>query len=381
MRGSMSINKTVLVVTTIGNGSFLDNYVNAILDEGLLDDITIIVIPDLKTPPSLFKKCEEIKSKGVRIFCPTVEEQDAYLEKLGSIKRIIPYNSDNRRNIGFLMALEKGCEVLISVDDDNFPRPGEPFFKEHLVINQKIEMEAVNSSDGWFNICELMEVEPRTTYPRGFPYRYRHKNPEIVKKMEEGIVHINVGLWLGHPDIDAVSCLYAPAQAKRFKGSRLLLGNNTWSSINSQNVSLFRDAIVSYYFIPMGYKILGMEIDRDGDIFSGYFCQKCVRHLGYRVRVGTPVVDHIRNPHNYLKDLTQELGCIWLLEDITEWLREVKLKGNTYTESYLCLASLLEETVEKFSGFIWTKNSKRYFHYLANCMRTWVKAIKTIEGY
>lgn len=50
------------------------------------------------------------------------------------------------------------------------------------------------------------------------------------------------GCWLGHPDIDAVSCLYSPARAKRVKGKSVLLGRNTWSPINSQNTAIARDA-------------------------------------------------------------------------------------------------------------------------------------------
>lgn len=372
--------KIFLVATTIGDGSFLDSYANAIVNEGLLDEISVIVIPDLKTPPKLFDKCKEIGKRGIKIFCPTVEEQDTYLSKLGNIKQIIPYNSDNRRNIGFLMALEKGCEVLISVDDDNFPRPQEPFFKEHLIINQKVEMEAVNSSNRWFNICNLIEVEPKNVYPRGFPYRYRHKNPEIVYKKEEGMVHVNAGLWLVHPDIDAVSWLCSPAESKAFKGKSVLLGSNAWSPINTQNTALTRDAIAAYYFLRMGYPVMGIPIDRDGDIFSGYFLQACVRHLGYRIRVGTPVVNHIRNAHDYLKDLTHELACIWVLEDITEWLCEIKLEGSTYIEMYLCLADMLDDAVEKFSGFIWNDATRGYFHYIAYCMRTWIKAFKSVGG-
>jgi hypothetical protein len=372
--------KISLVVTTIGDGSFLDSYYNALLGEGLLEEVSIIVIPDLKTPSKLFQKCEELQNKGLKIFCPTVEEQDVFLAKLGNIQKIIPYNSDNRRNVGFLMAFEKGCDILISMDDDNFPLILEPFFKEHLLVNQEIEMEAVHSSSGWFNICELLEVEPKTTYPRGFPYRHRHEDSQIDFKKEKGVIHVNAGLWLGHPDIDAVSCLYSPAQAKAFKGKSVLLGHNTWSPINTQNTAIARDAIPAFYFLRMGYPIMGIPIDRDGDIFSGYFIQACARHLGYRIRVGTPLSNHIRNTHNYLKDLTHELACIWILEDITDWLHDVKLEGTTYAETYLCLADMLEDQVERFSGFIWNDATRGYFHYIAYCMRTWIKAIKIIGG-
>ncbi len=73
-----------------------------------------------------------------------------------------------------------------------------------------------------------------------------------------------------------------------------------------------------------------MSIDRYGDILSGYFAQACVRHMGHRVRVGTPCVDHRRNAHHYLKDATHEMGCVWLIEDLADWLVELKLQGGTY---------------------------------------------------
>lgn len=128
-----------------------------------------------------------------------MEEQECFLDKFGNVKRMIPYNSDNRRNIGFLMALERGCEGLIWVDDDNYADPLEPFFKEHLVVNQKVAQQAVNSNNGWLNVCELMDVEPRSTCARGFPYRCRHKKPEVVVKTGGGTVHINAGLLARSP--------------------------------------------------------------------------------------------------------------------------------------------------------------------------------------
>jgi hypothetical protein len=373
-------NKICFVTTTVNKGDFLDYYARKIKKENLNNDVLMIVIPDLKTPPILYKKCKEIKKQGIKIVCPTIKEQESFLKKLGEISKIIPYNSDNRRNVGYLLALEKGGEVIISIDDDNYPLQFKPFFKEHLIVlKEKVKMPAIHSKNGWFNICNLLNAKPKNIYPRGFPYRYRFQNPKIYYKKEKGRIHINVGLWLRDPDIDAVTWLANPAKIDNFKGKSVLLGKNTWSPINTQNTALYRDAIAAYYFWRMGYPIGGMMIDRDGDIFSGYFCQACVKHLNYKIRVGTPIVNHIRNTHNYLKDLTKELGCILLLEDIVEWLRQVKLEGKNYLDAYLSLASLLDDAVEKFSGSIWNKESRNYFHYIAYCMRTWIKTIKIIS--
>jgi hypothetical protein len=279
-------NQTCLVMTTIGDGTFVERCAEAIRREALPGRICVIVIPDRKSPPSLFETCDRVKQGGIDVLCPSIEAQDAYLAKFGAIKGVIPYNSDNRRNIGFLLALEQGCDVMISVDDDNYPLPETAFLTEHLVVGQRAEAESIASDDGWFNICDLLEIEPRTTYPRGFPYSRRHQDRKTTTTREEGVVHVNAGLWLGHPDIDAVSCLYAPARSKAFKGKSVFLGQDTWSPINTQNTAIVREAIAAYYFWRMGYPLMGMPIDRDGDIFSGYCVQACARHLGYRVPIG-----------------------------------------------------------------------------------------------
>ena len=69
----------------------------------------------------------------------------------------------------------------------------------------------------------------------------------------------------------------------------------------------------------------GLQIDRFGDIFSGYFSQACARHLGHSIRAGTPIAEHRRNAHRYLRDATQEMAGIWVLEDLLPWLADLRL--------------------------------------------------------
>jgi len=378
----MSKLKFAIVVTTIGKGDFLDIYCQQASIEGLRHHLRIIVIPDQKSPTELYEKCNSLVSAGFDVACPSLSEQESYLTRFGSLVDLIPYNSDNRRNIGFLMALEWGCDVLISLDDDNYciQIQGNNVFDNYAVVcRDQVKLPAVYSSNNWFNICDMLEVEPNSrVYPRGFPYHKRHQQAEVTFAEESGPVRLNAGLWLGEPDLDAITWLAAPVRAKSFNGQSVFLGQNTWSPINTQNTSLHRDLIVAFYFVRMGYPLAGMPIDRYGDIFSGYFCQACVRHLGHRIRVGTPIALHKRNSHNYLRDLTNELGCIWVLEDLTEWLCEIKLEGNTYAEAYLSLADALNHQVERFKGFIWTDATRAYFHQMSYCMRQWVAAFRQI---
>jgi hypothetical protein len=372
--------QAALVVTTIGDGQFLNFYAEKFKRSEVLDRVTIYVIPDLKTPASVFERCRQLQKAGVLITCPSIQEQEIYLSKLG-ISTLIAYNSDHRRNVGFLMALAGECEYLISIDDDNLCKDGGAFIDEHAIVCQgEREFEAIDCASGWYNICELLEVEPANVYPRGLPYRFRRPTAGSSRHFERGVVHLNAGLWLGEPDLDAITWLANPATARSFRGTSLVLGRDTWSPINTQNTALHRDAVAAFYFVSMAHNVAGMQMGRYGDIFSGYFCQACIRHLGYRLRVGTPVVDHLRNRHNYLSDLNQELPCIWLLEDVAEWLRELRLEGNNYPETYLSLADAIDAAVEKFHGFIWDDSARSWFHATAEDMRLWIGAVRTVGG-
>jgi hypothetical protein len=370
-----------VVVTTIGRGEFLKDYYAAAVEEHALDRVEFIVIPDRKSPPELYAACAEYSSRGMRVRCPDLRAQDEYLARL-DLTDFIPYDSDNRRNVGYLMALESGADFAISIDDDNYAIAGARFFAEHAVVASRnpVTTPSVESSTGWFNICRLLQVDPPNVYPRGFPYRRRHEHAEISERNETGHVRLNAGLWLGEPDLDAMTWLVSPARAANTIGRSVLLGPRAWSPINTQNTALHRDVLVSYYFARMGYPLgpgLG-TIDRYGDILSGYFAQACVRHMGDRIRVGTPAVDHRRNSHNYLRDATAEMGCVWLVEDLTEWLTALELTGATYHETYLSLAASLDDAAERFKGFIWTDATRGYVHQLAYCMRRFAGACRRI---
>ena len=363
-----------IVMTTINDGEVLNGYCQQSRFEGVSQSVTIFVIPDRKTPKRLYARCDELLKAGFRIKCPTLEEQDNYLKRLGVPETLIPYDSDNRRNIGYLMALEAGDPIMLSIDDDNYCI-GPTYGGLSIVCDDVVESPTVNSSNGWFNFCDMLLLEPQGRfYPRGYPYHKRHRDNQVSVSTEGGPVRMNVGLWLQEPDLDAISWLTTMVRATQFRGESFLLGNNTWSPINTQNTALNRDLIITYYFVRMGYSLGGIVIDRYGDIFSGYLSQACVRHMGHRIRVGTPVAEHRRNAHNYLKDLTGELACILCLEDLTQWLVELELQGSSYAETYLCLADAIDAQVPRFCGKIWAQATQDYFHEMTCCMRQCVKA-------
>lgn len=363
-----------MVVTTINDGSILFDYCTEAERTGWKNNVTFYVIPDKKSPRALYLRCDQIDATGFDVRFIDLDDQRDYLAHL-DIEHLVPWNSDNRRNIGYLMAVAEECDTIISIDDDNYCRTND-FFNEHNVVTQGIhELDTIESKDKWVNVVrELLEIP---AYHRGFPFRERNKiGSGFDWQPREGRVALNAGLWFESPDIDAVTWL--GSSKSLLKGDTLrdsfVLGRDVWSPINSQNTAIRRDAMAAYYFVPMGATVQGLQIDRFADIFSGYFVEACVKHMGDYVRMGSPVANHIRNSHDYMKDLRQELACYEILDELTAWLTEEKLDGSTYPEAYLSLASRMEDAVERFQGGIWTVDTKGFFHRMAYCMRRWIKA-------
>jgi hypothetical protein len=316
----------------------------------------------------------------VDVRIPKIDEQDDFLGKIG-MKDMIPYNSDNRRNVGYLMAIEDNVDFVISLDDDNFCIEGSKPFNEHSIVSKQTSThKKIDSNNNWVNICEMIDFDKDVgVYPRGFPYHKRHESKSYSYETDECNIKVNAGLWLSDPDIDAITWLNSPVQGNEFTGDSVVLGESTWSPINTQNTGIANEAVTAYYFVPMGYPIKGHTIDRYGDIFSGYFLEAVCKSLGHDIRFGTPVADHRRNAHNFMKDARGEFGGMIVLEDLVSFLTDLKLDGNTYEEAYLSLSYQLQEGVEKFSGSIWDDTTRAYFHRLAHLMRRWVKACKDVR--
>jgi len=373
--------RAAIVVTTIFEPCFLRGYLDNVRAHGREDETTVFIIPDRKTPRSVGEAAAEARRKGLDVQCPDEAEQTGFLKRLNLPGDFIPWNSDNRRNVGYLMALAHGCEALISIDDDNFCRADADFVGEHQAAGTEATGAVVASSDGWFNVCSLLEIDAGVeVFPRGFPYfaRGSERTVETGSPGDPPVVAVNVGLWLDDPDVDAVSRLALGPRATRFRQRSVILGRDVWSPINTQNTAVSRDAAAAYYYVRMGHALQGLSIDRYGDILSGYFVQKCAKHLGHAARVGTPVADHVRTRHDLLKDLYHELAGIVLTEELVPWLVEEPLQGGDYPDAYACLAEGLAAASGRFKGFVWDEGGRDFLEATARAMRTWLQAVKSI---
>lgn len=370
-----------LVLTTIFDPVILDDYYSNFERYGHLDDVEVIVIPDRKTPAAAFGTCSRLARRGLKVACPELEQQEVFLKRIGLDPAAIPYNSDNRRNVGYLMALERQSDFLISIDDDNYCTPAEDYFGIHAEALLKRRPHTIAASESRFlNICDLLDITAAPVYPRGYPYFARHHTSAPRMAQGDARAMINAGLWLNDPDVDAITWLALHPSVRAFKNRSVVLHPSTWTPVNSQNTALLRELIPAYYFIRMGYSLGGLSVDRYGDIFSGYFALACAKHLGGTARFGTPIADHRRNSHNYLKDASIEWPAILLLEDVMAWLVDVQLSGSTCEDAYLALSYGLQDAVETFQGPAWTGASRGFFHQMGHLMRVWLSGCRTLTG-
>ena len=390
-RFQLERNKVDIVVTTIFEPQWLDGYLGNIRMYGREEQVTVRIIIDRKTPPSVIAAAESARQQGFKVDCPSLHEQEVFLQRFGLQDDFIPWNSDNRRNIGFMRAYESGCDVLISIDDDNYCLADSDFVGSHLAaLNGSLEQadDVLFASNGsWFNICGQLQSQCNDAFfARGYPYHAR--NPDRQAQLERQCpdslssarVVLNAGLWLDDPDVDAASRLVQGPRVSGAAHDAVVLAPECWSPINTQNTALRRDAIPAYYYVRMGFPIKGLSIDRFGDIISGYLVQKCAKHLGDAIRFGGPVAEHRRSPHNLFKDLYHELAGMVLIEELMPWLLSLKLQGSTYQETYAHLAQELAEASNQFQGFIWDEGGREFLISTSAHMQRWLQAVRVLDG-
>ena len=334
------MNKYALVTTTIFVPKLLDEYAKDFKKYNR--DTIFIVIGDKKTPPETAEYCVELAERqGITVEYFSPERQEEYLSKWPDLRDHIQWNCIMRRNVGILYAYELGCESIATIDDDNFLVAGD-YLGTHA-IDTEIEVTEITSNTNWMNVCSaLQEVENRPFYHRGFPLEMRleEQRQEVPKTITPAV---SAGLWLGDPDIDALTRLYNltnPIDAVALKDERRLTpAKGTWAPFNSQNTAIARRVIPGYFLSP--------KVGRYDDIWASYIVKHISDHLDEHIVFGAPLVKQERNPHNYWRDLDMERYGHALSLTFVNTLAEIKLEGKDYKECYAEIAQQLPTLMAK----------------------------------
>ncbi|MGE5682216.1 MAG: hypothetical protein ACM34K_15215, partial [Bacillota bacterium] len=348
-----------------------------------LEQVKIWIVGDNKTPVIVGDIAQELTSNGLETIYLDVEKQKEWGKKYLSFYDRIPYNNETRRNIGYLCALEDGCDLLISIDDDNFPTE-EDFIGLHAVTGSSYSSGLISEVSGFHNICEYLQFTPdKLVFPRGFPFKLRGQknNPEVIKAKSEVKIGLNTGLWLLEPDIDATTWLNGKVESINYSGDKTyVLDQNTWTPINTQNTSVIRDLIPAYFCIPMGWDVPGGKIQRYGDIWGGYFFQALIKNTSYHVAFGRPIVAHKRNPHDYVDDLRFEFWGMILTDWLTNYLmEEFNPEGESMITRLEQLSDFLKSRTDKLPKWC-PDEMKGFMNWTADNIYFWAKACgKIIE--
>jgi hypothetical protein len=366
-----------IVFTTINHPSILRDLHSNIKQFGHLDKVKVWVVGDRKTPASAGELAKEISAQGLETVYFDIAAQDEWGKNF-PLYSLIPYNTDGRRVFGYLRALEDGCQVMISIDDDNFPTQDD-FVGGHLKTGQAWTAPLVREEKHFHNICEYLTFSPqRLVFPRGFPFQLRgHANqPQSIPAPKNTVIGVTEGLWFDEPDVDATTWLNGKIKGTKYNGPDLfVLDQPTWSPVNTQNTSVVRELIPAFVFVTMAWAVPGGKLDRYGDIWGGYFLIALMQGTKYNVAFGRPLVDHRRNPHNYVDDLRYEFwGMI-----LTDWLLEIlrnsfKPKSSTMTDRVLELAEFLDADAIRQLPKWCPPEITSFLNYTAKNLRQWSAA-------
>jgi len=293
---------------------------------------------------------------------------------------VIPERCHAETSFGFLVAYEEEADVIIELDDDVFPVIGHNLIKSHLDNIFGKEGVKVSSKHKWYNTMEnlILSRYSHKIFPRGHPYSPIARLENYTWDKDCGECVLNMGLWVGHPDLDALTILYYGGLdgrcniiSKDLKREKVIVGKGTYFAVCSMNTSFVPKIIPAFYQLYMKY----MGIDRFDDIWSGIFLKKIADHLGDRICLGKPLVRHIKRPRSIFKDLKSELGGIAVNEVLWRIVDQVELSGRDYNRCYLELISGIERNLNKFNE----KLDRDFMRLQVKKMRLWLDIVDKIK--
>jgi hypothetical protein len=306
-----------LVVTSISS----PNAVLQSLAEGSSKhQIPFYVIGDTKSPTAF-------ELDGCNFM--SVEDQKKLPYQYASLA---PVKSYARKNIGYLMAIDNGCEWICETDDDNFPRDSFWLPRDRQMKGKEVV------GKGWVNVYS--HFADRFIYPRGFPIECLSAsvNGELYDEIPStGIAPIQQGLADANPDVDAIYRLVHPLPLDFIKRDPLFLSERAWCPFNSQNTTFFREVFPLMY-LPAHCSF------RMTDIWRSFVAQRLLWTCDWRLVFHSSTVWQERNEHDLLKDFADEIPGYLNNAKICRTLEELPLKNgpeHMLTNLRQCYESLI----------------------------------------
>jgi len=242
-----------------------------------LPDWTLIVVGDRRTPPDYRLE------NGIYL---SPEDQERLAPELSDL---IGWNCIQRRNLGFVLALDMDAELVATVDDDNIPYPS---WGRDILVGRTIELKTYAAANGCFD--PVGATEHGHLWHRGYPLQLLGSRDYSQCEFRSVRVDVQADFWDGDPDVDAV-CRLEHTPNVRFDPGIFPYTSSAISPFNSQNTFVGRDALTRYFMVP--------GVGRMDDIWAAFHLQS----LGFRVAYGPASVRQERNPQDLTRNLVDEI--------------------------------------------------------------------------
>jgi len=292
----------------------------------------------------------------------------------------IPEKCHAETSFGFLVAYKEGADVILELDDDCFHASNHNLIREHLNNLLSNGGFIVSSNSKWYNTIEnLVLNNDFVVFPRGHPYAPEARIESYNwKKTNNRKCVLNMGLWAGYPDLDALTILYnggldgrCSIKSVGLKRDKVIVDGGTYFAICSMNTSFQRRIVPAFYQLYM--KVMG--VDRFDDIWSGLFIKKIADHVSDNICLGKPLVYHDKRTRSTFKDLKAELEGMIINETLWRIVDSLELNSKDYFECYLELANGIEKNVEKFSE----KAHRDFISLQVEKMKLWLEVVDKIK--
>ena len=218
-----------------------------------------------------------------------------------------------RKNVGYLVAMERGAETIVETDDDT------DAYDAFWQVRQEAQSVAVVEQPGWVNIYGYF-TDARI-WPRGLPLDELRAvpPPRDALAAAETVCPIQQGLVDDDPDVDAVYRLVLDLPFRFAPGTSVALAPGALCPFNSQNTTWWPDAYPLMY-LP-AYCSFRMT-----DIWRSFVAQRIAWENGWSVLFHEATVSQRRNPHDLMRDFRDELPGYVANREICNTLQALELQ-------------------------------------------------------
>lgn len=214
--------------------------------------------------------------------------------------QLCPTGHYSRKNIGYLLAMEKGCDIIFESDDDNIPN------SDFWNVPDFCTSSLAKSRGRFVNIYKAFTT--KEIWPRGLPLDYKVNGEDYAgSESAESSLDCPVVQCLAdeNPDVDSIYRLLMELPVSFDKDVSIGLQRDSYCPFNSQNTIWRRDAFPLLY-LPSFCSF------RMTDIWRSFVAERILFEQGKSILFKSATVWQERNPHNLMKDFEDEVpGYMW----------------------------------------------------------------------